>query len=33
MADFGSTDVEAFRTEARDWLTANFPPSLVGVDA
>ena len=25
MADFGG-DVEAFRTEVRDWLEANFPP-------
>ncbi|MDP2261474.1 MAG: acyl-CoA dehydrogenase family protein [Caulobacter sp.] len=32
MADFGSTDAEAFRAEARDWLTANFPTSLVGVE-
>ena len=28
MADFGATDTEAFRKEARDWLEANFPPSL-----
>ena len=28
MADFGATDVEAFRAEARDWLKENFPPSL-----
>ena len=32
MADFGSTDAEAFRAEARDWLTANFPPALAGVE-
>ncbi|MFZ5669178.1 MAG: acyl-CoA dehydrogenase family protein [Pseudomonadota bacterium] len=32
MADFGNTDVEAFRAEAREWLAANFPPSLAGVD-
>jgi alkylation response protein AidB-like acyl-CoA dehydrogenase len=31
MADFGG-DAEAFRTEAKDWLAANFPPSLAGVD-
>jgi alkylation response protein AidB-like acyl-CoA dehydrogenase len=30
MADFGGDDIEAFRAEARDWLTANFPPSLKG---
>ncbi|MDZ4373363.1 MAG: acyl-CoA dehydrogenase family protein [Phenylobacterium sp.] len=28
MADFGGETLEAFRTEARDWLAANFPPSL-----
>src|SRR3954452_13363547 len=28
MADFGGTDLEAFRTEARDWIAANFPPAL-----
>ena len=27
MADFGG-DVEAFRTDARAWLDANFPPAL-----
>ncbi len=27
MADFGG-DLDAFRTEARGWLEANFPPSL-----
>ena len=32
MADFGGTDTEAFRAEARAWLAANFPPSLAGVD-
>ena len=32
MADFGSPDTEAFRAEAKDWLTANFPPSLAGVE-
>src|SRR5580704_17727554 len=30
MADFGGADLDAFRTEARDWLEANFPPSLKG---
>src|SRR3954471_18230713 len=30
MADFGGTDLEAFRTEARDWIAANFPPALKG---
>ncbi|HEX5262210.1 MAG TPA: acyl-CoA dehydrogenase family protein, partial [Phenylobacterium sp.] len=28
MADFGSADLDAFRTETRAWLEANFPPSL-----
>ena len=28
MADFGATELEAFRTEARDWLEANYPQSL-----
>src|SRR5690606_4819090 len=30
MADFGATDTDAFRAEARQWLEANFPPSLKG---
>jgi len=30
MADFGGTDLEAFRTEARAWIAANFPPALKG---
>jgi alkylation response protein AidB-like acyl-CoA dehydrogenase len=30
MADFGGADLDAFRTEAREWLEANFPPSLKG---
>ncbi|HEY9217879.1 MAG TPA: acyl-CoA dehydrogenase family protein [Phenylobacterium sp.] len=30
MADFGGSDLEAFRAEARAWLEANFPPSLKG---
>lgn len=28
MADFGGPDLDAFRTEARDWLAANYPPEL-----
>ena len=28
MADFGATDLEAFRTEAREWIAANFPAAL-----
>ncbi len=28
MADFGGSDLDAFRTEARDWVEANFPKSL-----
>jgi alkylation response protein AidB-like acyl-CoA dehydrogenase len=28
MADFGATELDAFRTEAREWLEANYPPSL-----
>ena len=28
MADFGSTELEAFRTEARTWLEENYPASL-----
>jgi len=28
MPDFGGTDLEAFRAEAREWLAANFPASL-----
>ncbi|HEY8004850.1 MAG TPA: acyl-CoA dehydrogenase family protein [Phenylobacterium sp.] len=30
MADFGGTDLEAFRAEARGWIEANFPASLKG---
>jgi alkylation response protein AidB-like acyl-CoA dehydrogenase len=30
MADFGGTDLEAFRKEARTWLEANFPQELRG---
>ena len=34
MADFGASDLDAFRTEARAWLEANFPASLRrGADA
>jgi len=29
MADFGG-DLDAFRAEAKNWLEANFPPSLRG---
>jgi alkylation response protein AidB-like acyl-CoA dehydrogenase len=28
MADFGASDLDAFRAEIRDWLEANFPASL-----
>jgi alkylation response protein AidB-like acyl-CoA dehydrogenase len=28
MADFGGSDLDAFRAEAREWLEANFPTSL-----
>jgi alkylation response protein AidB-like acyl-CoA dehydrogenase len=28
MADFGGADLDAFRAEARAWLSANFPKSL-----
>jgi alkylation response protein AidB-like acyl-CoA dehydrogenase len=28
MADFGATELEAFRAEARAWLEANYPASL-----
>jgi len=30
MADFGGGDLDAFRTEVRDWVAANFPASLKG---
>ena len=30
MADFGGGDLDAFRTEVRDWIAANFPASLKG---
>jgi len=28
MADFGASDLDAFRTEVREWLAANYPPEL-----
>jgi alkylation response protein AidB-like acyl-CoA dehydrogenase len=30
MADFGATELEAFRAETRAWLEENFPPSMKG---
>jgi len=30
MADFGGSDLEAFRGDVRDWISANFPASLKG---
>jgi alkylation response protein AidB-like acyl-CoA dehydrogenase len=30
MADFGGSELEAFRTEVRDWISANLPASLKG---
>jgi alkylation response protein AidB-like acyl-CoA dehydrogenase len=30
MADFGGSDLDAFRTDARTWLEANYPESLRG---
>ena len=30
MADFGATDLDAFRVEAREWLATHFPPALKG---
>jgi Acyl-CoA dehydrogenases len=30
MADFGGGDLEAFRTEVREWVAANFPASCKG---
>ncbi|WP_293676258.1 acyl-CoA dehydrogenase family protein [uncultured Phenylobacterium sp.] len=30
MADFGGTDLEAFRKEVREWVAQNFPASLKG---
>ena len=31
MADFGGTDLEGFRAEAREWIAANFPAALKGI--
>ena len=31
MADFGGSDLDAFRAEAREWLDANFPKSLANL--
>ena len=31
MADFGGTELEAFRAEARAWLEENHPKSLRGI--
>jgi alkylation response protein AidB-like acyl-CoA dehydrogenase len=33
MADFGGSDLDAFRAEAREWLEANFPKSLANQQA
>ncbi|HSV02769.1 MAG TPA: acyl-CoA dehydrogenase family protein [Phenylobacterium sp.] len=33
MADFGGAELEAFRTEVRSWLEANYPPELRQPDA
>ena len=33
MADFGGTDLEAFRKEVREWVGANFPAELKGSGA
>jgi alkylation response protein AidB-like acyl-CoA dehydrogenase len=30
MADFGPAELDAFRTEVRDWLAANYPAELKG---
>ena len=30
MADFGGGDLDAFRSEVRGWVEANFPASLKG---
>jgi alkylation response protein AidB-like acyl-CoA dehydrogenase len=30
MADFGGSDLDAFRAQAREWIEANFPASLKG---
>ena len=33
MADFGGSDLDTFRSEARDWLEGNFPKSLANVQS
>ncbi|HEY3949259.1 acyl-CoA dehydrogenase family protein [Phenylobacterium sp.] len=33
MADFGASELDAFRAEVRDWLAANYPPELRAADA
>ena len=33
MADFGASELDAFRAEVRDWLKANYPPELKAADA
>ncbi|MBS0362777.1 MAG: acyl-CoA dehydrogenase family protein [Proteobacteria bacterium] len=33
MADFGASELDAFRAEVRDWLAANYPPELRDADA
>ena len=33
MADFGASELDAFRAEVRDWLAANYPPELKAADA
>ncbi len=33
MADFGGSDLDAFRTEARAWIEANFPKSLANAQS
>jgi len=33
MADFGGAELETFRSEVRDWLTANYPAELKKPDA
>jgi alkylation response protein AidB-like acyl-CoA dehydrogenase len=30
MPDFGGANLDAFRSEVRDWIAANFPPALKG---
>jgi alkylation response protein AidB-like acyl-CoA dehydrogenase len=32
MADFGATELDAFRAEAREWIEANFPKSLANAE-